>query len=399
MAIYAPGQNYALPVPVLAPEDELYYSPTNFRTGPSITEDVPSPMTYSQRLENIGHLLRTQPKQYPAEFPDASIVPWSGGDPDTDPEAWIFQLQPEDIAEIDAALKGFSGPKIKALWDDAVNHDGILILRGLDPKRYSLHQNIVLYVGITSYVSVHRAAQTITNDLLVHLRDSGIITGESQYRREQFSGSAQPFHTDFAPIMAMYVVETPLQGGRCMWASGLRVYQELVASRPEVIEVLESVDDHGNPLEAITPRPVLYWDDGHPFFFFSRRQLTGTPLQARPQSIPQLTDLQADALDAVQFAALKHCIRHVPVRGEIQVIDNLAILHSREQFVNGQGRDRHLIRLWLKNEQLAHKTLHVELQKVFNDVFRPDRLKESIWELRGYNSWETLVDESGHSNT
>lgn len=40
-------------------------------------------------------------------------------------------------------------------------HDGIgfAVLRGLDPKKYSPRDNILLYVGITSYIAEVRGCQ------------------------------------------------------------------------------------------------------------------------------------------------------------------------------------------------------------------------------------------------
>jgi hypothetical protein len=40
-------------------------------------------------------------------------------------------------------------------------------------------------------------------------------------------------------------------------------------------------------------------------------------------------------------------------KGDMRFINNHAILHSREAFQDGESSNRHLIRMWLQNEQLG----------------------------------------------
>lgn len=60
-------------------------------------------------------------------------------------------------------------------------------------------------------------------------------------------------------------------------------------------------------------------------------------MSQRPTDLPQLSDLQADALDALQFAALKHCVRHAPKKGELHIINNLAVKISMTNPLTGAG--------------------------------------------------------------
>jgi len=97
-------------------------------------------------------------------------------------------------------------------------------------------------------------------------------------------------------------------------------------------------------------------------------------MSQRPTDLPQLSDLQADALDALQFAALKHCVRHAPKKGELHIINNLAVVHARENF-NDQSTDRgrHIMRLSLDNETKLWQSLPTPLQEVFQGVFSANR--------------------------
>ena len=134
-------------------------------------------------------------------------------------------------------------------------------------------------------------------------------------------------------------------------------------------------------------------------FFFSRRNLTGSVKYRRSSLIPQITDIQADALDALHFAALKHSIRHAPERGEIHLVHNLAIMHAREDFIDADvANGRHLMRLWLKIEKDI-ESLPTHIKNLFQDMYKPESLAQGKWELSGFNSILATTDEGMGSSS
>lgn len=46
------------------------------------------------------------------------------------------------------------------------NGRGFFVLKGLDPARYSREENVILYLGITSYIAEKRARQNLTGNKL-----------------------------------------------------------------------------------------------------------------------------------------------------------------------------------------------------------------------------------------
>ena len=42
------------------------------------------------------------------------------------------------------------------------NERGFFVLKGLDPASYSREENIIIYLGITSYIAEKRARQNLT---------------------------------------------------------------------------------------------------------------------------------------------------------------------------------------------------------------------------------------------
>ena len=48
----------------------------------------------------------------------------------------------------------------------------------------------------------------------------------------------QPFHNDVCDILAMYVQEQAAEGGESYLASSAKIYNEIAATRPDVIHTL-----------------------------------------------------------------------------------------------------------------------------------------------------------------
>lgn len=127
-------------------------------------------------------------------------------------------------------------------------------------------------------------------------------------------------------------------------------------------------------------RALLYHHDEKLIMSFSRRLLVGhLPFEPRSPGIPGLTEAQAEALDAVHFIALKHEFKPRIMKGDLRFINNMGILHRREAFENSDGNHRHLVRMWLNNEQMCWKLPHA-LRVGWARVFE-DEEREARWDI------------------
>jgi hypothetical protein len=94
-----------------------------------------------------------------------------------------------------------------------------------------------------------------------------------------------------------------------------------------------------------------------------------------------MTETQAEALDMVHFLAVKHKLIMRLQRGDIQLINNLAIQHARSDFRDSDHQQRHIIRLWLRNEKLAWTT-PAGLEKTWFEKYGDsDRRKIARWNI------------------
>lgn len=125
----------------------------------------------------------------------------------------------------------------------------------------------------------------------------------------------------------------------------------------------------------------MFFDSGRLIINVSRRLLLGhPPFDPRSPGIPNVTEAQAEALDAIHFIAQKLELRTTMQKGDIRLINNMALLHRRESFTDdGAKNTRHLIRLWLHNKLMCWK-LPAPLQLAWARVFEDEERKEH-WDV------------------
>lgn len=94
-----------------------------------------------------------------------------------------------------------------------------------------------------------------------------------------------------------------------------------------------------------------------------------------------MTELQAEAIDMVHFTAVKHQLTIKLERGDIYLINNLAVQHARSGFVDKPYQRRHAIRLWLRNNELAWETPQGLEKTWFEKYGNSERRKIATWNI------------------
>jgi len=90
---------------------------------------------------------------------------------------------------------------------------------------------------------------------------------------------------------------------------------------------------------------------------------------------PPLSDAQTEALDVVLALARRYQKEVLTQPGDLLFVNNFSIMHSRRAFQDGEKRRRHLLRLWLRNDDLGWRI--------------PDGLQ---------HSWDVVFQEHGESD-
>ncbi|RDI78681.1 hypothetical protein Vi05172_g11250 [Venturia inaequalis] len=379
----------------------------SYISGPEI-EWNPSFATFQSRVEMLSKLRLPRPQSLPSGLPEAIQAPWAwDGSEYQHCEDYVLQLEKGDIQEIESALKHFKGligrldfdsvsketfplpnlgKKLEQIALDLHCRRGFSVIRGLDPRDYCVIENTIIYLGITSYIAEKRGCQDSSGNMMIHVKDLGKQVLKAELRQSPFASNAQPFHNDVCDILAMYVQEQAADGGESHLASCAKIYNEIAATRPDVIHTLAApnwvFDKHQTPAYW-NQRSILFnFESKSPGFCFSRRPITGSPTSPRTPGVPPISEVQAEALDMVHFLAVKHKLTMRLQRGDIQLINNLAIQHSRNHFTDSDTQRRHIIRLWLRNEELAWKTPEGLKNTWFEKYGNSERRKKARWNIQ-----------------
>ncbi|KAF5972031.1 Clavaminate synthase-like protein [Fusarium bulbicola] len=231
------------------------------------------------------------------------------------------------------------------------------MLRGLDPTKFSVEDNALLYLGLSSYITPTRGKQDEEGNMFLHIREAKEMAAPQTERPARDSNARLAFHTDqFPDILALYCLGRAKTGGNHNIASSYAIYNELSITRPDVLETLASPDwyfDSRSLFVHPERRPLLFHHQGHIILNFGRIHLMATEPTDDGTFAPKPTAKQLEALDLVQQLAKKHHLSLNMDPGDLTFINNLGILHAREEFTDSPEHTRHLVRMWLKHEDKA----------------------------------------------
>jgi hypothetical protein len=205
-------------------------------------------------------------------------------------------------------------------------------------------------------------------DYIGHVIDVG---GQDRRERAYRNSRELTLHTDRADVLGMLCLQQAMRGGLSGYSSAHTIYNELLATRPELLEPLfEGFHYHrrgeqlpGQP--AVTPDkiPVLSEQDGEISVVFLRNYIDmGATELNHPLSL-----LQLEALDLFEAVADRDDIKltFMLEPGEAIFFNNCMLLHNRTSFEDypEPARKRHLLRLWLMLDGIRPLTPAVHAYK------------------------------------
>ena len=228
---------------------------------------------------------------------------------------------------------------------------GILILAGFPVERYSQDELGMIHFGLGTYFGT-AMSQSVMGDRLGHVVDVG---GKDPKERAYRNSTELDMHTDACDIVAMMCLQKARSGGLSGYASGLAVYNEILARRPDLMPVLmEGFHYHRFGEEAPGEAPVT--EEKIPVFSFEAGYLSINYLRsyiemAAAELQAPLDARQVEALDLIDEIASddRFALKFVTEPGEAVFFNNLTVLHNRTAFEDSPRPEekRHLLRLWL----------------------------------------------------
>lgn len=279
----------------------------------------------------------------------------------------VYQLTPQDLQELDAALgRSVAGGRnpasigraqfplaelatsLKEIRLQLEEGSGFYVVRGIPVERYGARELEILLCGIGAHLG-RVMPQNADGDLLNHVR-----AAPGEPTRGYESGSALPFHSDSCDIVGLLCLRAAESGGESSIASAYAVHNALVHRRPDLLRTLCQpfyIDRHGERPPGAPPyyaTPVFMWHEGRLFSRFNPGYLWSA--QRYPET-PRLTRQQVDAIEIFE-----RLCRSDPFRldmslspGELQLLNNNRLVHSRSAYADypDPARRRHLLRIWL----------------------------------------------------
>ncbi len=228
---------------------------------------------------------------------------------------------------------------------------GIVLLRRLPVERYTVDEASIIYWGIGTHFG-KAVSQSVLGDRLGHVMD---MTGDDPHARAYRNNYEGSIHTDMANVLGMLSLRQAKTGGLSRYASIAAIHNEILETRPELLEPLyRGFPRHrggeqkpGDPPVTSENVPILTYKKG---LLGCRYVRTSIEAAARAMGKPLPEDLR-EALDYFDMLARRPDIlfEFMLEPGDMTLMNNQTMLHGRTAFKDDEdpSKRRHLMRLWI----------------------------------------------------
>ena len=289
---------------------------------------------------------------------------------------WIRPFAPRELDEIDAAVRIFAstgksletlspasfplpnlGPFLREVLNELLEGRGFVLLRGLPVERMTREEQAIAYLGLGAWLGRFRS-QNAKGHLLGHVKDLGLDIRNPNVRYYQTNRKLE-YHTDSVDVVGLLCLKAAKAGGESYLASSMSVYNEILRKKPGLLPALFEpfpTDRRGEVPEGMKPWfdiPVFHRHAGKLSCIYVRQYIESA--QAHFPEARRLSAEQRAAMDLVDEICNDPSV-HLSMDfrpGDVQLLHNHQILHSRGDFENWPEpeRHRHLLRLWLAPPQ------------------------------------------------
>jgi hypothetical protein len=298
-----------------------------------------------------------------------------------DPAAWTLQLEPDDHAELDAALRtakakstdpleiakedfpleGGLAEKLGGVVDVLLNGRGFVSISALDAERYSDDDLTLLYWGIGLHLG-EPWAQNKHGHVLGDVTDQGKTIDDPTVRGNELGGIALDYHTDGSDLVGLLCLRTARTGGLSCVANAVAIHNEMVRTCPELAAELyeplpyDARGEQAKGTNAFYAMPAFSEHAGRLFVRFIPQYILAS--QRHPDA-PRLSERARAAIaKASELANDPDFNVYMDLQpGQMQFINNYHVLHGRTEYEDdvAHGYKRHLKRLWLATYVLTDR--------------------------------------------
>jgi hypothetical protein len=303
--------------------------------------------------------------------PDASA--WLTAD-FSDDEFYTRCFTRAELSEIDSALacllkarvslaevraNHFPLPRLGSVLQDVQreieNGRGFIVLRGMPVDRYDVEDLKLLHLGLLAHLGTP-VTQDTQATLVESVMDRGVSYAGIQVRGYMTNAELTP-HCDSGDVVGLLCVRAAKSGGISQIASSISIYNEILRTRPEYLEVLYRGFQHnirGNgprgQWENVTRHrvPVFSYYKGR---LSARYNLKAMLTAEQLPGVEPLSEFEREAIEYIGELAMRSDIRlDIDLKpGDIQLLNNHTVLHTRTAFEDypQPEANRFLLRVWI----------------------------------------------------
>ena len=315
--------------------------------------------------------------------------------------SWVQRLSDDEVAGFEAALAHARAAGKQ--WLDMTAEDfplaaaavgalkrafartqtgyGVCLLKGLPVHKWSVEDARLVHWGLGLHAGVARP-QNRASQVMNDVRDEGgsyKVKGGRGYN----TNAGLDFHGDSCDVVALLCLKGAKSGGTSLVSSSMSVCDEIARVRPDLVEVLKAPFHHSYQGAGDPDKPPYYacpiLGDHPEYFAFRANRKNVTAAQRDFPDVPRLTQAQAEALDLLDHLLPdpRFCFSMQLEPGDLQLLNNYVVLHSRTDFEDHAEpeRKRHLLRLWLAIPQ--SQPLPAQWETYFGDV-RPGSVRGGV---------------------
>lgn len=302
---------------------------------------------------------------------DDDPAAWLGPDMAQRPEHWIYELTPEQAAELEQTARRLDGDgvdiveitaghaplpafaaELTAFRQDLLHGIGFCLIRGVPVERMTLRQSAIAFWCLGAHLG-EPVSQNAKGHVLGHVRDLGFDYAKPSARGYQTS-ERLPYHCDMGDVVGLLSLRTGKSGGLSSIVSSVALYNAMAVERPDLARVLmqptwrDRRDEIPEGRMPWYPMPVFNPHGGRLFTHYVRSVIRKAQ---RFPDVPRISPAQEEAfdyLDALANAPDYHLDMEFRP-GDVQFLCNHTTLHSRTNYVDWDEpeKKRHLLRLWL----------------------------------------------------
>jgi len=293
---------------------------------------------------------------------------WIGEELPIHPD-WCYELTSDNVAELEQAHKSTNslpldeiskanfdladlGQRLRTIQDNLENSIGVTRITGFPVHRFDEEAARRIFWGIACHIGTP-VSQSAKGERIFSVRNEGFSDRDNRQRGPNTNRKLS-FHSDRSDVIAFLCWKQAKFGGENQLVHSMALHNTILAERPELLKELyrpfyyrrHNVDS-GNDLPWCK-QPIFSVTEGH--FACNILRVLIDRAYALPE-LPDLTDLQREALDFVEETAsdptLHYAFRQSP--GDMLFINNFTVLHRRSAFEDYENPDlrRHIFRIWL----------------------------------------------------